>query len=135
MTCIPNQPIIMTGKMNRVQAKAHIKFLAEADRIAHLTHALSRAPEKGKYPLTREQMKQCLIHGTIVEGPASDIKVADGWKFTMHRFREGERNEVAGVLIPERKVIVITGYGWAKWKPATKQALQKLEDDDHDDDE
>jgi|SRR5688500_12695208 hypothetical protein len=125
----------MTGKMNRVQAKAHIKFLAEADRIAHLTHALTRAPEKGKYPLTREQMKQCLIHGTIVEGPASDIKVTDGWKFTMHRFREGERNEVAGVLIPERKVIVITGYGWAKWKPVTKQALQKLEDDDHDDDE
>ena len=135
MTCIPNQPIIMTGKMNRVQAKAHIKFLAEADRIAHLTHALTRAPEKGKYPLTREQMKQCLIYGTIVEGPASDIKVADGWKFTMHRFRQGERNEVAGVLIPERKVIVITGYGWEKWKPAIRPVLKDLEEDDYGGDE
>jgi hypothetical protein len=135
LTCIPYQPIIMTGKMNRVQAKAHIKFLAEADRIAPLTHALTRAPDNGKYPLTREQMKQCLIHGTIVEGPASDIKVTDGWKFTMHRFREGERNEVAGVLMPERKVIVITGYGWEKWKPAIMPVLKDLEEDDYGGDE
>jgi hypothetical protein len=120
----------MTGEMNRVHAKAHIKFLAEADRIAPLTHALKRAPEKGKYPLAREQMKQCLIHGTIVEGPASDIKVTDGWKFTMHRFREGERNEVAGVLIPEQKAIVITGYGWEKWKPAIRPTLKGSEEDD-----
>jgi hypothetical protein len=125
----------MTGEMNRVQAKAHIKFLAEEDRIAPLTHALTRAPEKGKYPLTREQMKQCLIHGTIVEVPASDIKITNGWKFTMHRFREGERNEVAGVLMPEQKVIVITGYGWAKWKPATGQALRGSEEDDYGGDE
>jgi hypothetical protein len=118
--------------MNRVQAKAYIKFLAEVDRIAPLTHALTREPEKGKYPLTREQMKQCLIHGTIVEGPASDIKMTNGWKFTMHRFREGERNEVVGVLIPNRKVLVITAYGWEKSKRNIRQASRDVEENDYD---
>lgn len=119
--------------MNRTRAKAHIEFLAKADRIAPSYHALTRAPEEGKYPLTREQMKQCLIHGVIVEGPFSDIKEPEGWKFTVRRFREGERHEVVGVLIPETKVLVVTGYGWEKPKP--KRAKGDVEEDDYGDED
>jgi len=102
---------MMTGYMDRKRAEAHIRFLAEADRIAPLPHALVRSPEAGKYPLTREQMKLCLLKGALTEGPVPDIREAEGWKFTMRRVLDEERYEVAGVLIVEKKVLVITGYG------------------------
>lgn len=98
--------------MDKVRAKHHIKFLAEEDKIALTTHAQVRSPTKGKHPLTREQIKQCLIHGVIIEGPAEDMKEPDGWKFVMRRVRQGEKHEVAGVLVVEKNVLVITGYGW-----------------------
>lgn len=119
--------------MDKVRAKHHIKFLAEEDKIALTRHALDRSPPEGKHPLTREQIKQCLIHGVIVEGPTEDIKEPDGWKFVMRRLREGERHEVAGVLVVEKKVLVITGYGWdATPRPRKAQNNRPLEQDDDD---
>jgi hypothetical protein len=58
--------------------------------------------------------------------------MTNGWKFTMHRFREGERNEVVGVLIPNRKVLVITAYGWEKSKRNIRQASRDVEENDYD---
>ncbi|WP_148213472.1 hypothetical protein [Rhodospirillum centenum] len=102
----------MTGSMTPERARAQIRFLAEADRLLLLRHARNREPGAGKFPLTREQIRQCLLHGVVREGPSPDIREPEGWKFTMRRLREGERHEVAGVLIPGRNVLVITGYGW-----------------------
>ncbi|QJE73686.1 hypothetical protein HHL28_11820 [Aerophototrophica crusticola] len=100
--------------MDRKKAEAHIRFLAEVDRIALTAHAMVRNPGAGKQPLTREQIKRCLIHGSVVEGPVPDLREPNGWKFTMRRFRTGEAHEVAGVLVVERKILVITGYEWVK---------------------
>lgn len=100
--------------MNRTAAKRAVRQLAEADRIALTNHARTRDPGKGKFPLTREQIKTCLIHGVITEGPAPDIKEPDGWKMRITRMRDSERHEVACVLIVEKNVLIITGYGYSR---------------------
>jgi hypothetical protein len=123
--------------MDRRTAEAHIRFLAEADKIAPTQHAKTRAPKAGKFPLTRAQMRECLIHGSISEGPTPDIRETDGWRFTMRRFRAGtntdEKHEVAGVLIVEKKVIVITGYGWGKTVSRVTSRKSKHRDEQDDD--
>ena len=100
--------------MNRTDAKRAVRKLAEADRIALTGHAEKRDPDKGKFPLTREQIKNCLIHGVITEGPAPDIREPDGWKMLITRTRDSEAHEVACVLIVDRNVLIITGYGYRR---------------------
>ncbi|HEV8389443.1 MAG TPA: hypothetical protein VGQ35_06360 [Dongiaceae bacterium] len=100
--------------MDRIAAKNAVRALALGDRIAFTLHAKRRDPAGGKFPLTREQVKNCLIHGVVTEGPARDIKEPDGWKMRITRFRDRERHEVACVLIVEKNVLVVTGYGYRR---------------------
>jgi hypothetical protein len=84
------------------------------DRIVFTRHAKERNPSRGKFPLTREQVKNCLIHGVITEGPAPDMREADGWKMRLTRPRDLEKHEVACVLIIDKNVLVITAYGYGR---------------------
>lgn len=118
--------------MNRPTAEAAIKALAQAGEIALTDHAKTRDSGRGKYPLTREQIKNCLLNGSITEGPFPDIKVGGGWKVTVTRFREGEKHEVAAVLIVERNVLVITGYGWEPKRSRVRSQRAGSEEDDDD---
>jgi hypothetical protein len=100
--------------MDRTSAKAAIVELVMASKVAYTKHADIREPKRGKFPLTREQNKNCLLKGVITEGPAPDIREAGGWKVTVTSFKGDERHEVAALLIIEKRVLVITGYGWEK---------------------
>lgn len=100
--------------MNRLDAKKAVRALAEGDQIAFTQHAQRRDPAKGKFPLTREQVKNCLIHGVITEGPAQDIKEPNGWKMRITRLRDQEKHEVACVLVVEKHVLIITGYEYRR---------------------
>jgi hypothetical protein len=100
--------------MDKVAAKNAVKALALGDRIIFTLHARKRKPAGGKFPLTREQVKNCLIHGVVTEGPAPDMKEPDGWKMRLTRLREEERHEVACVLIVDKNVLVITAYGYGR---------------------
>jgi hypothetical protein len=100
--------------MNRSGARKLVKAFALGDRIAFTLHAKTRDPAAGKFPLTREQVKNCLIHGVITEGPAPDIREPNGWKMRITRLREQEEHEVACVLIVDQGVLIITGYGYRR---------------------
>ncbi len=100
--------------MDKIAAKNAVEALALSDRIAFTTHAKRRNPASGKFPLTREQVKNCLIHGVVTEGPAPDIKEPNGWKMRITRLRDQERHEVACVLMIEKRVLIITGYGYRR---------------------
>jgi len=100
--------------MDKVTAKNAIKALALGDRIVFTLHAKRRDPARGKFPLTREQVKNCLIHGVITEGPVPDLREPDGWKMRLTRLRDREKHEVACVLIVDKDVLVITAYGYGR---------------------
>ncbi|HJT14810.1 MAG TPA: hypothetical protein VJ790_19460 [Dongiaceae bacterium] len=100
--------------MDKASAKNAVKALALGDRIVFTLHAKKRDPARGKFPLTREQVKNCLIHGVVTEGPAPDLKEPNGWKMRLTRLRDQERHEVACVLIVNRNVLIITGYGYGR---------------------
>ena len=100
--------------MNKIDAKKAVRKLAETDRIVFTEHARIRHPAGGKFPLSREQVKNCLIHGVITEGPTPDIKESNGWKMRIARLRDQEEHEVACVLIVDRNVLIITGYGYRR---------------------
>ena len=100
--------------MNAGDARKAVRALAASSRIAFTLHAKTRNPAARKFPLTREQVKNCLIHGVITEGPVPDIREPDGWKMRITRLREQEAHEVACVLIPEQNVLIITGYGYRR---------------------
>ncbi len=100
--------------MNKHDAKKAVEKLAKADLIALTKHARERGPALGKFPLTREQIKNCLINGVITEGPSPDIKEVNGWKMTITRLRESEKHEVSCVLIVDQSILVITGYEYQK---------------------
>lgn len=100
--------------MNRGDARKAIRALAARDRIAFTLHAKTRDPGAGKFPLTREEVKNCLIHGVITEGPVRDIREPDGWKMRVTRLREEEEHEVACVLMLDWGVLVITAYGYRR---------------------
>jgi hypothetical protein len=100
--------------MNKADVRKAVGALAAGDRIAFTLHARTRHPARGKFPLTREQVKNCLIHGVVTEGPAPDIKEPDGWKMRVTRMRDREEHEVACVLVPDRHLLVITAYGYRK---------------------
>ena len=100
--------------MDKAAARSAIRTLALGDRIVFTQHAKKRDPAGGKFPLTREQVKNCLIHGVVTEGPAPDIKELNGWKMRLTRLRDQERHEVVCVLIVDRDVLVITGYGYGR---------------------
>lgn len=100
--------------MDKIAAKNAIRALALGDQIVFTLHAKRRDPARGKFPLSREQVKNCLIHGVVTEGPAPDIKEPSGWKMRITRLRDEERHEVACVLIPENDVLVITAYGYRR---------------------
>ncbi len=100
--------------MDKVSAGNAVKALALGDRIVFTWHAKRRDPTRGKFPLTREQVKNCLIHGVITEGPAPDLKEPNGWKMRITRLRDREEHEVACVLILGKNVLVITAYSYAR---------------------
>lgn len=119
--------------MDRPTAKAAIEELVKAGKVALTDHAKTRDPKRGKYPLTREQISNCLLNGSITEGPVQDIKIADGWKVTVTRFKADEKHEVAAVLIIEKRVLVITGFGWDKQVSRVRpQRTEQMEDDEDD---
>jgi len=90
--------------MNKTKALALARDLARRDKIAFTTHAKKRNPKAGKYPLSREQVKECVLRGQITEGPYPDVGNS-GWKFTMKRFADTENHEA--VLIIKEDVLVI----------------------------
>jgi hypothetical protein len=97
--------------LNRKDAQAEIwRLSADRSTLRFTTHALVRDPKSGKHPITERQAALCLQNGRISEGPSPDIKLANGWKFTMHRKGEEADTTVAGVLVPAEKILVITGY-------------------------
>jgi len=100
--------------MNKTDARKAVRTLALGDRIAFSLHAQRRNPARGKFPLTREQVKNCLVHGVITEGPAPDIKEPNGWKMRITRLRDREEHEVACVLMVDKHLLVITGYGYRR---------------------
>jgi len=100
--------------MDKGTANRKIIALVMEGKVAFTRHGTIRNPTAGKYPLTREQVEQCLLNGEISEGPVPDIKEAGGWKVTVTRFKADEKHEVSAVLIVEKNVLVITGYGWGK---------------------
>jgi hypothetical protein len=96
--------------MNRAQAEAAIHALAETGQVFLLEHAKHRKPSAGKLPLTKVEIVNVLRAGHITEGPSEDIGIADGWKFTMIRASDGHTFYVAGVVVPTKRIVVITGY-------------------------
>lgn len=99
--------------MNAHDARKAAAKLAEADPIALTAHARERNRSAGREPLTREQIRNCLIRGDITEGPVRDIR-EDGWKLGLTRMRRPERHEVSCVLLCDRLVLIITGYEYQK---------------------
>jgi len=125
----------MTGEsVNRPAAEKAIRSQVRARKVALTNHAKTRNPSAGKYPLTGEQIRNCLLNGSITEGPFRDIKEEGGWRVTVTRFKEDEKHEVAAVLIVEKRVLVITGYGWEKRVPRARP-VARLEEIEEDDDE
>ncbi|MBF0333548.1 MAG: hypothetical protein HQL40_07855 [Alphaproteobacteria bacterium] len=114
--------------MDRIKAKSAIEELVKAGAMALTAHAKVRSPAQGKNPLTREEIKNCLLRGSITEGPAPDMRQTNGWRVTVTRFRAEEKHEVAAVLILEQRVLVITGYGWETNVPRRTGRIE--EDDD-----
>ena len=98
--------------MRRDDAQAEVRRIAREapDRVFLTRHAVTRDPAAGKHPLTKPEILGVLEHGVIVEGPAPDILLADGWKLTMRRVRDRRRLEVALVLVPRTRILVVTGY-------------------------
>src|SRR4051812_25295598 len=98
--------------MKRAEVQAEIRKIAKDDpeKVFLTDHAKNRSPEKGKYPITKLEMLETLEKGRISEGPAPDIKLAGGEKFTCTYTCDGHVYTVAGVLIPGTKIVVITGY-------------------------
>jgi hypothetical protein len=97
--------------MNRKQVETEIHRLAlTADNVFLQRHAGVRNPAAGKPPLTKPEIVNVLRAGHITEGPSQDIKVKNGWKFTMVRVIDGHTFEVVGVLVPQDSILVITGY-------------------------
>ncbi|GEM_PF-3215819 len=117
--------------MDKSSAKRAIIALARDGKLALTQHAKTRAPEAGKYPLTLEQIRNCLLYGNITEGPTPDFLAKSdkgAWKFAMERLRATERHTVAGVLIVETRILVITGFEWSK--PVRRKPLIEDYDDD-----
>jgi hypothetical protein len=96
--------------MNRSQAEKAIHALAESGHVFLLEHAKRRQPAAGKLPLTKVEIVNVLRVGRITEGPSQDIEIADGWKFTMGRVSDGHTFYVAGVVVPAKLIVIITGY-------------------------
>ena len=94
----------------RAEHAIHTIALTDSGRVYLTNHARLRDPDGGKRPLTKPEILAVLEYGRIIEGPVEDIKVAGGWKFTMARHYEGHYYRVAGVLVPEFRVLVITGF-------------------------
>lgn len=97
--------------MTRNEALQEIRRLAEErSNLRFTAHALERAPKLGKLPITERQAVLCLQKGFFSEQPSPDIKLAGGWKFTMQRNADDIQTVVAGVLVPGRLILVVTGY-------------------------
>lgn len=105
--------------MNKRQAEADIRMIAKSDsgRVFLTEHAKKRNPKSGKYPLTKAEIVDVLSFGHVVEGPAPDILLANGWKFTMTRHTDGHCHTVVGVLVPETKILVITAFEDRRGRP------------------
>ena len=123
--------------MHRAAAQVAIRKLAPFhDKVRLTDHAKVRDPGKGKMPLTKMEIMACLEHGSVVEGPYADMKMAGGWVFTVERFVDDRKCRVAGVLVPEQFILVITGFSveQAKRRPPRPASDDGDEEDDGDDD-
>lgn len=100
--------------MNPRVAERFIRELVmnHPERVFLTAHAKRRDPSAGKHPLTVSQIHACLLKGTVTEPPAPDLKMSEGWKVRVTRNRAGELHEVAAVLVPETRILVITAYAW-----------------------
>lgn len=97
--------------MNREAATMMIRKIAKCEGKVFLTrHARERDPDRGKYPLTKDQILNCLCFGSVIENPVEDGKIAGGWKCVMRRFVARECHEVVAVFIPETQILVVTAY-------------------------
>jgi hypothetical protein len=98
--------------MRRADAQAEIHRIAREsqDNVRLTRHAEVRNPGVGKLPLMKPEIVAVLREGIVTEGPFPDIRIADAWKFTMRRVYGLQKFEVAGVLLPEANILVITGY-------------------------
>jgi hypothetical protein len=108
------------------------RLAANRDSLRFTTHALERDPKSGKYPISERQVADCLLKGLIDGNPAPDIKLANGWKFTFFRREEDCETVVAGVLVPNQMILVITGY---EIRVTPKPKPISDDDEDQDDEE
>lgn len=96
--------------MDRRTAQNEARRLVAAGKLALTEHAKVRDPGRGKYPLVRSEIEKCILHGSIVEGPVPDIKIAGAWTMTFSRLTGDSHHTAAIVLRPGIVVIVITAY-------------------------
>ena len=97
--------------MNKDAATMMIRKIAKCeDKVFFTRHAKERDPDQGKYPLTKDQILNCLCLGSVVDNPEQDGKIAGGWKCVMRRFVARECHEIVLVFVPETQVLVITAY-------------------------
>lgn len=125
--------------MTRNGAQTEIRRLAtDRDKIRFTDHALKRDPGKGKHPISERQTVNCLLSCILHEDPTPDLKLANGWKFTAQRTQEETTTTVAGVLVVDTRILVITGYEERRFRrrgEPGKADAQDSEEDDHDGDE
>jgi hypothetical protein len=97
--------------VDRKAARDAIRALAkDRDKVRFTRHARKRDPEAGKPPISERQAVQCLLSGFLTEDPTPDISLTNGWKFTCQRTADETMTVVAGVVVPETKILVITAY-------------------------
>ncbi|WP_142850538.1 DUF4258 domain-containing protein [Telmatospirillum sp. J64-1] len=101
--------------MDRHTATKQIRQLAQDEtRVFFTEHAKKRNPQEGKFPLTKDQVLNCLTHGYVKDDPVDDIKVPNGKKCTITRFVPRECHEVVVVFVPSENILVITAYECGK---------------------
>lgn len=93
-------------EMNETLALHRVRELAaDTAKIVITNHCKDRQRERG---ITRRQVEQCLIKGTITEGPS---RTPHGdWKLSLFRHAAGEELTCVVVIDWPKKLIVVTAY-------------------------
>lgn len=65
----------------------------------------------------------CVMNGFVSEGPFAGLSETAGWKGTITRSSEAQRAGVVCVVVPPRRIIIVTAYkhtvyGRAQRRPA-----------------
>jgi hypothetical protein len=88
------------------------RLTADRSRFVVTDHARRRDPANGKFPIPDKAIVNC-INGNgawVSEGPAIDLKEACGWKGRISRREPGTLTEVACVVVPRTRILIITAY-------------------------